>query len=198
MKYLLGTKLGMTQMYDKDGKIVPLTLIEAGPCQITQIKTKESDGYVSLQIGFTEITKKNKIKKPMQGKPFRVLREFRNAVAGDAKVGDKVDVTTFQEGEMVKIAGTSKGKGFQGGVKRWGFKGHITTHGTKHEVRKVGSIGDGGKEKVIKGKKMPGRMGSDRVTVKNLQIMKVDKDNNLLAVKGAVPGRKGALLEIRA
>lgn len=198
MKFILGLKLGMAQTYDKDGNVVPLTLIEAGPCQITQVKNEKSDGYNSLQVGFKEITKKNKIKKPMTSKPFKFLKEFRNAGTAESKVGDKLDVSIFQEGELVKVAGVSKGKGFQGGVRRWGFHGKFATHGIKHEERTIGSIGDSGKERVIKGKKMPGRMGSDRTTVKNLEVIKVDKENNLLAVRGAVPGRVGTLLEIRA
>jgi len=187
----------MSQTFEQDGTVVPVTLIEAGPCQITQIKTKKSDGYESLQVGFQEIKKKNKIKKPMASKPFRFIREFRNAVAGESKVGDKIDVSSFKEGEMVKVSGISKGKGFQGGVRRWGFKGKFQTHGIKHEGRTIGSVSDSGKERVIKGKRMPGRMGSDRVTVKNLKVIKVDQENNLLVVSGAVPGRPGTLLEVR-
>jgi len=197
MKFILGLKLGMSQIFDKDGNVVPLTLIEAGPCQITQVKTKESDGYESLQVGFKEIVKKKKIKKPMAHKPFRFIKEFRNTSAGELKIGDKIDVSLFQEGDIVKVAGVSKGKGFQGGVRRWGFHGKFQTHGIKHEVRTVGSIGDSGMERVWKGKKMPGRMGGMRTTVKNLQVVKVDKDNNLLALRGAVPGHPGTLLEIR-
>ncbi len=181
-------------MFDKEGNVVPLTLIEAGPCHVTQVKTKEKDGYDSLQVGFKKIEKKKKIKKPMKGKPFRFLREFKD---GEHKAGDKIDVSVFQEGDMVKITGTSKGKGFQGAVKRWGFSGRNATHGVKHEERTLGSVGTTGPQRVIKGKKMPGRMGFERVTVKNLKVVKVDKENNLLAVGGAVPGKKGTLLEIR-
>jgi len=197
MKFILGLKLGMSQIFDKDGNVVPLTLIEAGPCQITQVKTKKSDGYESLQVGFKEIVKKSKIKKPMAHKPFRFIREFRNAAAGELKLGDKIDVSLFKEGDIVKVAGVSKGKGFQGGVRRWGFHGKKATHGVKHEARTIGSIGATGLQRVIKGKKMPGRMGGVRTTVKNLQVIKVDKDNNLLAVRGAVPGHPGTLVEIR-
>ena len=130
----------------------------------------------------------------MKNKPFRWMREFKN---GEYKIGDKIDVSVFQEGDEVKIAGVSKGKGFQGGVKRWGFSGRNATHGVKHEHRTLGSVGSSFPERVLKGKKMPGRMGAKRVTVKNLKIVKIDKDNNLLAVKGAVPGPRGTLLEIR-
>jgi len=194
MKFILGSKLGMTQMFDKDGKVVPVTLVVAGPCVVTQIKNKEKDGYESVQVGLNKIIKANKIKKPLAKKPFRFLREFRTA--GEYKAGDNIDVSVFQEGDIVKVAGVSKGKGFQGAVKRWGFHGRKATHGVKHEHRTVGSIGASFPARIIKGKKMPGRMGADRVTVKNLKIMKVDKDNNLLVIKGAVPGKLGILLEI--
>ncbi len=193
MKFILGLKLEMSQMFDEKGNIVPMTLIEAGPCTVTQIKTKDKDGYDSLQIGFKKIEKKNKIKKPMKKKPFRFLREFQD---GEHKVGAKIDVSLFQEGDIVKVSGISKGKGFQGAVKRWGFSGRDATHGVKHEHRTLGSVGTTGPQRVIKGKKMPGRMGSERVTVKNLKIVKIDKENNLLAVNGAVPGKRGTLLEI--
>ncbi|MBA7640882.1 50S ribosomal protein L3 [subsurface metagenome] len=193
MKFILGLKLEMSQVFDEKGNIVPVTLIEAGPCTVTQIKTKDKDGYDSLQIGFKKIEKKNKIKKPMKKKPFRFLREFQD---GEHKVGAKIDVSLFQEGDIVKVSGVSKGKGFQGAVKRWGFSGRDATHGVKHEHRTLGSVGTTGPQRVIKGKKMPGRMGFERVTVRNLKIVKIDKENNLLAVKGAVPGKRGTLLEI--
>ncbi len=193
MKFILGLKLEMSQVFDEKGNIVPVTLIEAGPCTVTQIKTKDKDGYDSLQIGFKKIEKKNKIKKPMKKKPFRFLREFQD---GEHKIGAEIDVSLFQEGDMVKVSGVSKGKGFQGAVKRWGFSGRDATHGVKHEHRTLGSVGTTGPQRVIKGKKMPGRMGQDRVTVKNLKIVRIDKENNLLAVKGAVPGKRGTLLEI--
>ena len=193
MKFILGLKLGMSQMFDEKGNVIPVTLIEAGPCQVTQIKTKEKDGYETIQIGFKKITRQKKIKKPMKGKPFRFLREFKN---GEFKIGQKIDVSIFKAGDKVKVSGISKGKGFQGGVKRWGFHGRPATHGTKHELRTLGSVGSSFPERVIKGRKMPGRMGFERVTVKKLKIAKVDKENNLLAIKGAVPGRKGTLLEI--
>jgi len=192
MKFILGQKLGMSQIFDEKGNQIPVTLIEAGPCFVTQIKVKEKDGYQAVQIGFIRKTKK--IKKTEKGKEFKYLREFKN---GEFKVADIIDASIFQEGDKVKISGISKGKGFAGAVKRWGFKGRLSaTHGTKHELRTLGSVGSSFPERVVKGKKMPGRMGYVRVTVKNLKIIKVDKENNLLAVKGAVPGRKGTLLEI--
>lgn len=196
MKFLLGQKLEMSQVFDAKGNIVPVTLIEAGPCEVTQVKIKEKDGYSALQLGFQKILKAKKITKSNQKKPFDWLRECRDEKI-ELKEGDKVEVSLFQPGDKVKISGISKGKGFQGAVKRWGFHGRRTTHGEKHEERTLGSIGASTPERVLKGKKMPGRMGVDRVTVKNMVVIKVDKENNLLAVKGAVPGRKGTLLEIR-
>ncbi len=185
----------MSQVFDAQGNVVPVTLIEAGPCEITQIKTKDKDGYESVQVGFRKIEKAKKIKKPQAKKPFRFVREFKTT--GDYKAGGQIDVSVFQEGDTVKVAGISKGKGFQGAVKKWGFHGRKQTHGVKHEHRTIGSIGASFPERVFKGRKMAGRMGAERVTVKNLEIIKVDKENNLLAVRGAVPGRKGTLLEIR-
>ncbi len=193
----------MSQAFDEKGNVIPVTLIEAGPCYVTQIKTKDRDGYNSVQIGFGKLTKEKKIKKPQKEKPYKYLREFRNKEQKikdkeqGLKVGDKIGVSIFKEGEKIKISGVSKGKGYAGGVKRWGFHGQTATHGTKHTERTIGSIGSMFPQKVIKGRRMPGRMGSDRVTVKNLKIVKKDVENNLLAVKGAVPGRRGTLLEIR-
>jgi len=197
MKFILGKKIGMSQIFDENGNQIPISLIEAGPCFVCQLKNKEKDGYQAVQIGFEKIEKPKKIKKTMKGKEFKYLREFKTENLEDYKIGDKIDVSIFQEGEKVKISGLSKGKGFQGAVKRWGFKGKLSaTHGTKHEHRTLGSVGTSFPERVIKGRKMPGRMGYERVTIKNLKIVKVDKENNLIAVKGAVPGRKGTLLEI--
>jgi len=184
----------MSQIFDEKGNQIPVTLIEAGPCEVTQIKKKERDGYQAIQVGFKKIEKPKKIKKPQAQKPYRYLREFKD---GEYKVKDKIDVSIFREGDKVKISGISKGKGFQGAVKRWGFSGRNATHGVKHEHRTLGSVGSTFPERVIKGKKMPGRMGFERVTVKNLKVVKVDKENNLLAIRGAVPGRRGTLLEIR-
>jgi len=198
MKFILGKKLGMTQIFDEKGRVIPVTLINAGPCQVTQVKTKDKDGYEAIQIGF-ERKKTKKVKKTEKGKEFKYLKEQRieNESKEQFKVGDEINVSIFQEGEKVKISGISKGKGFQGGVKRWGFSGRDATHGVKHEHRTLGSVGSSFPERVVKGRKMPGRMGANRVTIKNLELIKVDKENNLLAVKGAVPGHKGTLLEIR-
>ena len=211
MKFILGQKLGMSQIFDEKGNRVPVTLIEAGPSQITQIKTKKKDGYQSVQFGF--IIKKKRIKKTEKGKEFKFIKEQRTEVEEKGfsslpfaiarenkeqlKAGDKIDVSIFQKGDMVKISGYCKGKGFQGVVKRWGFSGRGSSHGVKHEHRTPGSIGTSFPERVIKGKKMPGRAGGQRVTVKNLKVIEADAENNLLVVKGAVPGRKGTLLEIR-
>ena len=203
MKFILGLKLGMSQIFDEKGNVIPVTLIEAGPCIVTQIRTKEKDGYPAVQIGFGEA---KKVTKAIAGHLKRLgkllfLREFRNEEPKiddkELKRGDKIDVSIFKEGDKVKVSGLSKGKGFAGVVKRWHFKGRPATHGTKHELRTPGSVGTSFPERVIKGKKMPGRMGFERVTIKNLKVVKVNPEKNLLAVKGAVPGAKGTLLEIR-
>lgn len=198
MPFILGKKINMSQVFEND-KLVPITLILAGPCFVSQLKTKEKDKYESVQFGFEEL-KEKKVKKPMKNKPYRYLKEFKNMKqeTWNVKQGDKVDVSVFKEGEKVAVSAVSKGKGFQGGVKRWGFHGRNATHGTKHEERTIGSVGLSDPERVFKGKKMPGRMGAERVTVKNLKIVKIDAENNILAVRGAVPGRKGTLLEIRS
>lgn len=198
MKYILGKKLAMSQIFDKKGNVVPLTWIEVGPCFVIQIKTKASDGYDALQIGF--LKKKNKkIKKTEKGKGYRYLREGRGLRINDKElnIGDKIDVSILSEGDIVRISGISKAKGFQGVVKRWGFKGAPKSHGTQHQLRKPGSIGQSDVERVFKGTKMAGRMGGKKVSIKNLKIIKIDKEKNLMGVKGAVPGRKGTLLEIR-
>jgi len=207
MKFILGKKIEMSQIFDEKGNVIPVTLIEAGPCYVAQIKTKEKDGYETIQIGFEKL-KAKKITKTKKKKPYRYLREFsapkgRDLAEGGKediskfKQGDKIDLSIFKETDIVKISGISKGKGFAGVVKKWGFHGQSATHGTKHEERTIGSVGSAFPQRVIKGKKMPGRMGAERVTVKNLKIAKIDVENNIIAVKGAVPGRRGTLLEIR-
>jgi len=196
MKFILGLKLGMSQIFDKSGKVIPVTLIKVGPCEVLQVKTKVKDGYQAIQLGLIKKTKK--IKKTEKGKEFRYLREQRTENNEQLKVGDKIDVSIFKEGDLVKVAGLSKGKGFAGVVKRWHFHGRPATRGTKHELRTPGSVGASVPERVIKGKKMPGRMGFERITVRNLKVVKVDPENNLIAVKGAVPGAKGTLLEIQS
>lgn len=196
-KFILGKKIEMSQIFSKDGKVIPITLIEAGPCFVTQIKEKKKDGYEAVQIGFK---KKNKVKKSEKGKGFSHLKEFRSKELETEnqklKVGDKIDVSIFKENDEVKISGISKGKGFQGAVKRWGFSGMGASHGVKHEHRTLGSVGSTDAARVFKGKKMPGRMGGERITQRNLKIVKIDLESNLIAVKGTVPGRRGTLLEI--
>lgn len=195
MKFILGKKIKMSQIFDKEGNVVPVTLIEAGPCFVAQIKKEVPDGYEAIQFGFEKL-KDKKITKSKKTKPYKYLKELKGSES-ELKVGDKIDVSVFQEGDKVKVSGISKGKGFAGVIKRWGFKSKKATHGTKHEERALGSVGSSFPERVIKGKKMPGRLGSKRVSVKNLEIVKIDKENNLIAVKGAVPGRRGTLLEIK-
>jgi large subunit ribosomal protein L3 len=197
MKFILGKKIEMSQMFDEQGNIIPCTLIEAGPCEVLQIRTQEKDKYEAVQIGFDKKTKN--IKKTDKGKDYKHIKEYRAVEQDikDIKQGDIIDVSVFEQNDKVKVSGMSKGKGFQGGVKRHGFHGRKATHGVKHEERTIGSVGSAYPQRVIKGRKMPGRMGYDRITVKNLKIVKIDKENNLIVVKGAVPGRRGTLLEIR-
>jgi large subunit ribosomal protein L3 len=196
MKFILGRKIGMSQIFDEKGNQIPVTLIEAGPCEVLQIKTKDKDGYDAVQIGFQKL-KERKIKKTQQKKPFKYLKEFKGDIS-KFKVVDVVDASIFKEGDRVSVSGISKGKGFAGVVKRWGFHGRPRTRGTKHEERQPGAIGAATPSRVVKGIKMAGRMGQGRITLKNLKIVKVDKKNNLLAVKGAVAGRRGTLLEIKS
>lgn len=206
MKFLLGKKLGMTQVFKED-KVIPVTLIESGSNFVTQVKSKDIDGYDSIQLGFG-IKKEKNIKKPQIGhlKKFenlkftdqnlRWLREFRVDTT-ELKLGDEIKPDIFTSGDKVNIIAVSKGKGFQGVVKRHGFSGGPKSHGQKDRLRAPGSIGTSFPEHVIKGKKMAGRMGGDRVTVKNLEIIEVDSENNLIALKGAVPGRRGTLVMIQ-
>ncbi len=183
----------MTQIYDKEGKVIPVTLVKAGDCSVLQVKTKEKDGYSSIKVGFENLPER-KIKKTRT--PFRYVKEFK-CEENSLKVGDLIEAGVFEEGNKVKVSSISKGKGFQGGVKRWGFAGKEASHGVKHEHRTIGSIGCSIPSRVIKGRKMPGRMGSDRVTVKGLEVIKIDKKNKIIAIKGSIPGRRGTLLEIR-
>src|SRR3989338_5019658 len=208
MKYILGEKIGMSQVFDSEGKVIPVTVVSADPNVVLQVRTKEKDSYEAVQVGFG-IRKDKNIKKPQKGHfkdlgNFRYIKEFRTPQVSESKLqvsrGDKFDVSVFKEGDMVKVSGISKSKGFQGVMKRHGFHGAPATHGTKHAHREPGSIGGGGGRaggRVVKGMKMAGRMGGERVTVKNLKIVKVDAENSLLAISGAVPGRKGTLIEIR-
>ncbi len=198
MKVILGTKIGMTQIIGSDGAVTPVTLIQAGPCTVTQVKAVETDGYKAVQVGYGQ--GKN-LSKPVLGQVKaanvtpKVLREFR--VTDEVSVGDQLTVAAFTLGDKVAVSGTSKGKGFAGTVKRHNFNESRNTHGFKGNIRRVGSIGSMYPQKVMKGKKMPGRMGHERVTVKNLVVSYIDEAQNLLGLKGAVPGPKRGLIEIR-
>lgn len=199
MKFILGKKLESAQIFGQEGKMIPVTLVLAGPCFVTQIKDKEKDGYNAIQIGFQE-KKEKKTNKPERGHlgknpNLRYLREFR-AENPEIKLGDEIKADIFKEGDEVKVSGISKGKGFQGVVKRHGFGGGPKSHGQKHRLRAPGSIGATFPERVPKGRRMAGRMGGERVTVKNLEIIKVDVSENIIAIKGAVPGNRGTILEI--
>lgn len=199
MKALLGTKIGMTQIISDDGRAVPVTLIQAGPMTVTQVKTVETDGYNAVQVAYGEGKNLSKAVaghvKPAQVTP-KVIREIRVAELPEGlKVGDAIDVSQFALGDIVDATGTSKGKGFAGTVKRHNFNTSKSTHGGNGNVRKPGSIGSMYPQKVFKGKRMAGRMGHERVTVKNLEVAYVDGVNNLIGLKGAVPGpRKGLII----
>jgi len=201
---LIGKKIGMSQGFDKEGNVVPLTVIKAGPCTVIQKKTKERDGYSALQLGLVEEKEVKKASKPLLGhlkksnaSPTKVLREFRIDEQGDIKEGDQFFVDIFQVGEKIHVVGTSKGKGFAGVVKRWGFKGGKASHGSMFH-RAPGSVGASAfPSRVVKGKKLPGHMGQERVAVRNLTVIQADKENNLLVVKGAVPGARGGYLLIK-
>lgn len=198
MKFILGKKQGMSQVFDNEGRIVPVTVIEAGPCFVTQVKDEEKDRYQAVQIGYEKL-KDKKIKKSQKDKPYRYLKEF--SIFNDQfskKIGDEINVSIFKEGDIVKISGISKGKGFQGVVKRHGFSGGPASHGHRHVLRTPGSIGSMFPQRVVKGKKMPGHAGTERITTTGLKIVKVDKENNLLAVKGAISGANGGLIEIKS
>ncbi|MBA2364584.1 MAG: 50S ribosomal protein L3 [Chloroflexia bacterium] len=196
---LIGKKIGMTQVFDEAGRALPVTVIEAGPCVVTFIKTPARDGYAGVQIGFDEV---RRLKKPERGHlsdlpALRHLREVRTADSSDLERGQTVDVSIFTAGGKVDITGTSKGKGFAGTVKRHHFRGGPKTHGQSDRLRAPGSIGATTTPgKVFKGKRMAGRMGNERVTVKKLDVVRVDQERNLLLVKGAVPGANGGLLVV--
>ncbi|MDR1970204.1 MAG: 50S ribosomal protein L3 [Candidatus Nomurabacteria bacterium] len=198
MKTLLGTKIGMTQILGSDGVMIPVTIVQAGPCTITQVKSDEKDGYSAVQIGYGEgknlsnaVTGHVKAAKVTP----KVIREVRIEDMGEYKVGDKLEADIFNLGDIVDVTGTSKGKGWAGTIKRHNFTRHKKTHGGKGNTRKPGSIGSMYPQKVLKGKKMAGQMGHERVTVKNLVIAHIDNENNLIGIKGAVPGpRKGIVV----
>lgn len=200
-KAIIGKKIGMTQLFDQNGNVVPVTVIEAGPCSVAQKKTAENDGYDAVQIGFGEM-KASKVNKPMKGHfeknnvaPKKVLREFRLEDTAALNVGDIVKADIFAEGEAVDVRGTSKGKGYAGTIKRWNFGRLKETHGTGPVHRHGGSLGAcSSPSRVFKGKKMAGHLGNERVTVQNLSVVKVDAEKNIIAVKGAVPGPKGGIV----
>ncbi len=200
-KAIIGKKLGMTQLFDQNGKVVPVTVVEAGPCVISQKKTIENDGYEAVQYGFGDM-KANKVNKPQKGHfakgdvaPKKVLREFRMADISAANVGDIIKADVFAEGDKVDVKGISKGKGYAGVIKRWNFSRLKMSHGTGPVARHGGSLGaSSSPSRVAKGKKMAGHLGAERVTVQNLEVVKVDAENNIIAVKGAIPGPKGGIV----
>ena len=199
-KGIVGKKLGMTQLFDANGNVVPVTVIEAGPCVVSQKKTIENDGYEAVQIGYGDM-KANKVNKPMKGHfgkgdvaPKKVLREFRFDDTSAINVGDIIKADIFAEGETVDVRGTSKGKGYAGVIKRWNFSRLKESHGTGPVHRHGGSLGVIDPARVFKGKKMAGHLGNERVTVQNLSVVKVDAEKNIIAVKGAVPGPKGGIV----
>ena len=202
MKGLIGKKVGMTQLFDDAGRAVPVTVIKAGPCYVTQVRTVDQDGYSAVQLGFEE-TKTQRLSggelghlKKNELPPLRILREFRTDE--DLEEGQTLTVEVFEEGERVDIVGRSKGRGFTGVVKRYGFSGGPKTHGQSDRHRAPGSIGAGSTPgRVFKGKKMPGRMGTDTVTSQNLMISRIDPENNIIAVRGSVPGPKNGLVIIK-
>jgi large subunit ribosomal protein L3 len=202
MKVILGLKEKMTQIFDESGAVTPVTVVKTGPVTITQIKKAEKDGYNAIQVAFGE-RKEKRIAKAQKGHfgeagNFRYVKEFRvNEIPEDLKVGDTVELSNFEEGEKVRISSFSKGKGFQGVVKRHGFAGGPRTHGQKHSEREPGSIGATGPQRVLKGTRMAGRMGNDKVTLKGVKIVGIDTETNEIYLKGAVPGRKGTLVEIQ-
>ena len=202
-KGLIGKKIGMTQLFDEKGNVIPVTVLEVGPCAVVQKKTEEKDGYKAVQLGFGDM-KVSRVNKPMKGHfakadvaPKKVLKEFRLADTDAVNVGDILKADVFAAGEKVDISGTSKGKGYAGAIKRWNFGRLKETHGTGPVARHQGSMGAcSDPSRVFKGKKMPGHLGAEKVTVQNLDVVKVDAENNLIAVKGAVPGAKGGYIVI--
>lgn len=202
-KCIIGKKVGMTQLFDEKGTVIPVTVVEAGPCVVVQKKTTENDGYEAVQIGFGNVSEK-RVTKPLKGHfakadvaPKKNLREFRLDDIAPLSVGDIIKADTFASGDRVDVCGTSKGKGYAGTIKRYNFHSLKDTHGTGPVHRHVGSLGAcSTPSRVMKGKKLPGHMGVERVTVQNLDVVKVDAENNLIALKGAIPGPKGGIVYI--
>ena len=203
-KGLIGKKIGMTQIFDESGKVIPVTVIEAGPCVVAQVKTQDTDGYTAIQLGYGDI-KEKKLNKPMKGHftkvnvtPKKHLREFRVDSIDEIKVGDELKADVFAAGEKIDIQGISKGKGFQGVIKRHGQSRGPMGHGSMYH-RRPGSMGPTSTPgRVFKGKKLPGHMGVQTITIQNLEVVRVDLDKNVLLVKGSVPGAKGAILKIKS
>ena len=204
-KAIIGKKIGMTQLFDQAGKVIPVTVVEAGPCVVVQKKTLENDGYESVQIGYGEITEKH-LTKPLKGHfakadvaAKKFLREFRLDDCSAVNVGDIIKVDTFEVGEKVDVTAKSKGHGYAGTTKRYGFKGMRATHGVGPIHRHIGSMGNcSDPGRVFKGTKLPGHFGVERTTVQNLEVVKIDAENNLIAIKGAIPGPKGAIVSVMA
>lgn len=202
-KGLIGKKIGMTQLFDENGKVIPVTVVEAGPCTVVQKKTIENDGYAAIQVGFGDV-KVQRVNKPMAGHfrkadvaPKKVLKEFRLEDTESVNVGDILKADVFAAGDKVDVVGTSKGKGTAGAIKRWNFSRLKETHGTGPVARHAGSLGAcSDPSRVYKGKKLAGHLGHERVTIQNLDVVKVDVDNNLIAIKGAIPGPKGGIVVI--
>jgi large subunit ribosomal protein L3 len=202
-KAIIGKKIGMTQIFDESGKVIPVTVVEAGPCVVVQKKTIENDGYAAVQIGFGEVKAKN-VNKPMKGHfdkaevaAKKTLKEFKLEGCDGMNVGDIIKADTFAVGDSVDVSGTSKGKGFAGAIKRHNQHRLKETHGTGPVHREAGSMGAcSSPSRIYKGKGMPGHMGAEKVTVQNLEVVKIDTENNLIAVKGAIPGAKGSIVTI--
>lgn len=202
-KAILGKKIGMTQVFADDGNQIPVTVIQAGPCVVTQKKTVENEGYASIQLGYQDIPT-HKTNKPLNGhfakagvKPKKYLKEFKLEDSDSYNVGQEVTVELFADGDIIDVTSVSKGKGFQGPIRRHGFSRGPMSHGSKYH-RGTGSLGaSAGMSRVHKGKKMAGRMGGEKITVQNLEIVKIDSDKNLILIRGAVPGAKGALVHLR-
>ncbi len=200
-KGLIGKKIGMTQLFDESGKVIPVTVVEAGPCVVVQKKTMENDGYEAVQVGFGDV-KVTRVNKPLAGHfknadvaPKKVLKEFRLADTASVNVGDILKADVFAVGDRVDVVGTSKGKGTAGAIKRWNFGRLKESHGTGPVARHAGSLGAcSDPSRVYKGKKLAGHLGAERVTIQNLDVVKVDAENNLIAIKGAIPGPKGGIV----
>ena len=200
-KGIIGKKMGMTQIFDENGKVVPVTVVEAGPCTVVPKKTVESDGYVAVQLGYGDISAK-KVSKPAKGHfdkadvaPKRTLREFRLDDISAMNVGDILKADVFAVGDRIDVVGTSKGKGYAGAIKRWNQHRLRESHGTGPVARHAGSMGScSTPSRVFKGKRLPGHLGAERVTIQNLKVVKVDAENNLIAIKGAIPGPKGSVV----